>query len=95
MRVERGDARCGIPPDECASCEGWHEQWVKVPPGKSSYGYRPKRTAHEAVARVARAIVEEKTRIIDLDLKAYFDDQRGQEPNGGFEKGRKLYLPGP
>src|SRR5712672_3802319 len=36
-----------------------------------SYGYRPKRTAHEAVARVARAIVEEKTRIIDLDLAAY------------------------
>ena len=33
-----------------------------------SFGYRPKRTAHEAVARVARAIVEEKTRIIDLDL---------------------------
>ena len=36
-----------------------------------SYGYRPKRTAHEAVARVARAIVEEKTRIIDLDLASY------------------------
>ena len=39
-----------------------------------SFGYRPKRTAHEAVARVARAIVEEKTRIIDLDLRAYFDN---------------------
>jgi RNA-directed DNA polymerase len=39
-----------------------------------SYGYRPKRTAHEAVAQVAQAIVEEKTRIIDLDLKAYFDN---------------------
>src|ERR1700756_478628 len=39
-----------------------------------AYGYRPKRTAHEAVARVARAIVEEKTRIIDLDLAAYFDN---------------------
>jgi RNA-directed DNA polymerase len=39
-----------------------------------SYGYRPKRTAHEAVARVARAIVEEKTRIIDLDLTAFFDN---------------------
>src|ERR1700682_5231085 len=39
-----------------------------------SYGYRPKRTAHEAVARVAQAIVEEKTRIIDLDLRAYFDN---------------------
>src|SRR6266478_2228640 len=39
-----------------------------------SYGYRPKRTAHEAVARVAQGIVEEKTRIIDLDLAAYFDN---------------------
>src|ERR1700756_2821323 len=41
-----------------------------------SFGYRPKRTAHEAVARVARAIVEEKTRIIDLDLASYFDNVR-------------------
>jgi len=39
-----------------------------------SYGYRPKRTAHEAVDRVVKAIFEEKTRIIDLDLKAYFDN---------------------
>ena len=39
-----------------------------------SYGYRPKRTAHEAVNRVAQAIVEEKTRIIDIDLRAYFDN---------------------
>jgi RNA-directed DNA polymerase len=39
-----------------------------------SYGYRPKRTAQEAVDRVAKAIVEEKTRIIDLDLRAYFDN---------------------
>ena len=39
-----------------------------------SYGYRPKRTAHQAVERVAKAIVEEKTRIIDLDLRAYFDN---------------------
>ena len=35
-----------------------------------SYGYRPKRTAHAAVNRVAQAIVEEKTKIIDLDLRA-------------------------
>src|SRR6202167_669573 len=41
-----------------------------------SYGYRPKRTAHEAVDRVARAIVQRKTRVIDLDLKAYFDNVR-------------------
>jgi RNA-directed DNA polymerase len=41
-----------------------------------SYGYRPKRTAHEAVHRVATAIVQSKTRIIDLDLRAYFDTVR-------------------
>ena len=35
-----------------------------------SYGYRPKRTAHQAVNRVAQAIVESKTRIIDIDLRA-------------------------
>jgi len=39
-----------------------------------SYGYRPKRTAHQAVNRVAQAMVEEKTRIIDIDLRAYFDN---------------------
>jgi len=38
-----------------------------------SYGYRPNRTVHAAIDRVAKAIVEEKTRIIDLDLKAYLD----------------------
>jgi RNA-directed DNA polymerase len=41
-----------------------------------SYGYRPKRTAHQAVDRVAKAIVQEKTRIIDIDLRAYFDNVR-------------------
>src|SRR5437773_4796884 len=39
-----------------------------------SYGYRPKRTAHEAVNRVAQAIVEQKTRVIDIDLQAYFEN---------------------
>jgi len=38
-----------------------------------SFGYRPKRTAHEAVERVAKAIVQRKTLVIDLDLRAYFD----------------------
>lgn len=39
-----------------------------------SYGYRPARTAHQAVNRVAQAIVESKTRVIDIDLRAYFDN---------------------
>src|SRR5256712_6159218 len=41
-----------------------------------SYGYRPKRTAQQAVARVAEAIVRNKTRGIDLDLAVYFDSVR-------------------
>lgn len=41
-----------------------------------SYGYRPKRTAHEAVERVAQAIVKRKTCVIDVDLSAYFDNVR-------------------
>jgi RNA-directed DNA polymerase len=43
---------------------------------KGSYGYRPRRTAHEAVARVEKDIVEGKTRVIDVDLAAYFDTVR-------------------
>ena len=38
-----------------------------------SYGYRPKRTAHQAVRRVAEAIVHNKTQVIDVDLASYFD----------------------
>jgi retron-type reverse transcriptase len=41
-----------------------------------SFGYRPKRTAHEAVDRVAKAIVQNKTRVIDIDLRSYFDNVR-------------------
>jgi len=40
---------------------------------EGSYGYRPKRTAHQAIERVAEAVVKAKTRVIDLDLRAFFD----------------------
>lgn len=43
---------------------------------EGSYGYRPKRTAHAAVGRVSEAVVKNKTRVIDVDLKAYFDNVR-------------------
>lgn len=39
-----------------------------------SYGYRPKRSPQEAVQRIALAIAQGKTTVIDLDLKAYFDN---------------------
>ena len=41
-----------------------------------SYGYRPKRTAHVAIERVAKAVVKGMTRVIDVDLKSYFDTVR-------------------
>ena len=41
-----------------------------------SFGYRPKRTAHDAIKRVAEAIVQRKTRVLDIDLRAYFDNVR-------------------
>src|SRR4051794_16491623 len=41
-----------------------------------SFGYRPKRTAHGALKRVAEAIVQRKTRVLDFDLRAYFDNVR-------------------
>jgi RNA-directed DNA polymerase len=41
-----------------------------------SFGYRPKKSAHDAVARVSEAIIRGKTHVIDLDLRAYFDTVR-------------------
>jgi RNA-directed DNA polymerase len=41
-----------------------------------SYGYRPKRSSHQAISRVAKAIIQGKTRVIDVDLRAYFDNVR-------------------
>jgi RNA-directed DNA polymerase len=41
-----------------------------------SYGYRPKQSAHAAVQRVAEAIVQGKTYVVDLDWRAYFDTVR-------------------
>jgi RNA-directed DNA polymerase len=41
-----------------------------------SFGYRPKKSAHDAIQRVAEAILEGKTYVLDLDLRAYFDTVR-------------------
>ena len=39
----------------------------------ASYGYRPGRQAHEALAAIARNVQEGYTEIYDADLQAYFD----------------------
>lgn len=41
-----------------------------------SFGYRPKRSAHQAVEVVSKAIVRRKRRVIDIDLRAFFDNVR-------------------
>ncbi|MGY2843584.1 RNA-directed DNA polymerase [Bradyrhizobium sp. USDA 4509] len=41
-----------------------------------SFGYQPKRTAHDAIKRVTDAIAQRKTRVLDFDLRAYFDNVR-------------------
>lgn len=41
-----------------------------------SYGYRPNRTAHEALERVREGLNRRLHQVIDLDLKSYFDTVR-------------------
>jgi RNA-directed DNA polymerase len=41
-----------------------------------SFGYRPKKSAHAAIQRARNALLEGKTYVIDLDLRAYFDTVR-------------------
>jgi RNA-directed DNA polymerase len=42
----------------------------------SSFAYRAKRTAHQALDRVVHGLVQGLTRVIDVDLKSYFDNIR-------------------
>jgi len=41
-----------------------------------SHGYRPKKTAHAALQRVAEAILKHLTYVVDFDLRSYFDTVR-------------------
>ena len=39
-----------------------------------SYGYRPKRSQHQALKRAKVAILTGKTIVVDMDLKSYFNN---------------------
>ena len=43
---------------------------------QSSFAYRPKRTAHQALDRVVHGLVQGLSRVLDIDLKSYFDNVR-------------------
>jgi RNA-directed DNA polymerase len=83
VEIPKGDGRVrvlGIPPIRDRVVQGALKHILEpifeadFPDG--SYGYRPKRTAQQAVDRVAEAIVRNKTRVIDVDLASYFDSVR-------------------
>ena len=42
----------------------------------NSYGFRPKRSPHRALAEVRRSVLRRMTRVIDADLTNYFDSIR-------------------
>ena len=42
----------------------------------SSFGARPGRSAHEAIAKVRRGLQQRRHRVVDVDLSRYFDDIR-------------------
>jgi group II intron reverse transcriptase/maturase len=39
-----------------------------------SYGYRPQRSAHDAVCAASRYVLEGKTWVVDIDISAFFDE---------------------
>jgi RNA-directed DNA polymerase len=39
-----------------------------------SYGYRPHRSAHDAVRAASRYVMEGKTWVVDIDISAFFDE---------------------
>jgi RNA-directed DNA polymerase len=43
---------------------------------EGSFGYRPNRSAHQALERVKHGLNKKLHRVIDLDLKSYFDTVR-------------------
>ena len=55
---------------------------------ENSFGYRPGRSAHQAVDAIKKALLQEKHEVIDADLSAYFcllytSGQRRQPLEGG------------
>lgn len=42
----------------------------------NSYGFRPKRSPHRALAEVRRSVLRRMSRVIDVDLSRYFETIR-------------------
>jgi RNA-directed DNA polymerase len=55
------------------SISQWLAQFYEPNFSKFSYGFRPKRNAHQAVMQAQTFLNEGKTRVIELDLEKFFD----------------------
>lgn len=55
----------------------------------NSYGFRPKRSPHRAIAEVRRSILRRMNMVIDVDLSKYFDTIRHDILLGKSRKGCK------
>jgi RNA-directed DNA polymerase len=52
----------------------------------SAYGYRPKRSAHDAIRKVHQLICEGYTDVVDADLSKYFDTIPHCEPRQSTQR---------
>ena len=43
---------------------------------EGSYGYRPGKKIHEAIQLISEAIMKNQVKVIDVDLRSYFDTVR-------------------
>ena len=53
-----------------------------------SHGFRPGRSAHQAVAKAQRYVAEGRRRPVDLDLEKFFDLRDGAGDQRGTDDGR-------
>jgi retron-type reverse transcriptase len=58
----------------------------------NSFGFRPKRSAHDALKRCQTNITEGYKYVVDMDLEKYFDMVNQSKLTVGNDKGRKGYF---
>jgi RNA-directed DNA polymerase len=50
------------------------QKWYDPSFSENSYGFRPKRNAHQALSKAAKYVTEGKRHVVDIDLEKFFDE---------------------
>ncbi|MEI2695014.1 MAG: group II intron reverse transcriptase/maturase [Saprospiraceae bacterium] len=50
------------------------QKWYDPSFSENSYGFRPKRNAHQALSKAAKYVTEGKRHVVDIDLENFFDE---------------------